>query len=181
MNVDDLNLDTGDEVKAIMRRFYPLLLREAYSDAAALVGQDIAFDLSNELIQGLLTTLAKDITKICDTTREQIQGLIGRQAAEGWSVQELAAAIRETGATQSRARSLLIARTETATAYSRGAIQAYQQSGVVKQLEWLTADSPCPICDPLDGQTVGLGKAFADGISYPPAHPGCRCAIAPVV
>lgn len=181
MNVDELGLDEGDEVRAIMRRFYPLLLREAYADAAALVGQDIAFDLANDQIQGLLTTLAKNVTKITETTREQIQGLIGRQAAEGWSVQELAAAIREAGVTQSAARATLIARTETATAYSRGAIAAYQQSGVVKQLEWLTADSPCPICDPLDGMTVGIGKSFADGIDYPPAHPGCRCAIAPVV
>jgi len=179
-SITQLGLDLGDGIGTLMRRFYPILLGDAYQDASAILALDLEFDLANDLIQTLLTDLVQNVRGITETTRDQIQGLLGKQAEEGWSIEQLADAIRQTGATSSVSRSELIARTETATAYSRGSILAYQESGVVTGMEWLTADSPCPICDPLNGMVVALDKTF-DGIPYPPAHPGCRCAIAPVV
>lgn len=179
--VDQLGLDLGPGISTLMRRFYPLLLEDAYSDAGAVLSLDLVFYLENEFVQETLDGLAKNVRAVAETTKEQIRSLVGKAAQEGWGVEELARQIRETGEIASVSRSVLIAQTETATAYSQGSILAYQESGVVSGLEWLVAGDPCPICDPLDGQVADLGKAFAGDIPHPPAHPGCRCAIAPVV
>lgn len=174
-------LDTGDTVIKLMQPFYTRLVQDAYRDADALLDAGVSFDLANDAIQGLLKDLAKNVKGITDTTRDDIQTLVGRQADEGWSMEQLAQAIREAGVTQSVSRSTTIARTETATAYSRGSLVAYTESGVVKEVEWLTSEDACPICDPLDGLTAALGDTFPGDIGYPPAHPNCTCAISPVV
>lgn len=181
MNIPaQLWIDFGAEAARLYNRFYPLLLRQAWDDAAAQLGIELAFDLDNPFVQEVLTELGQQIRGIVDTTRDEIQVLVGRQADEGWSVQRLADEIAKLAETSAPRRALLIARTETASAYSRGSLLAYQESGVVEGVEWLTTD-PCPTCEPLSGKIVPLGEAFADGIEYPPAHPACRCAIAPVV
>ncbi|HEU4328071.1 MAG TPA: minor capsid protein, partial [Roseiflexaceae bacterium] len=74
---------------------------------------------------------------------------------------------------------VVIARTETAGAYSRGSILAWQESGVVTHVEWLsTVDSEtAPECRALNGQRVPLGSAFSDGAKHPPRHPACRCVL----
>lgn len=46
--------------------------------------------------------------------------------------------------------------------------------------EWLLADNPCDLCEPLDGRTVPTGEEFEPGVPFPPLHPNCRCTIAPV-
>ncbi len=50
-------------------------------------------------------------------------------------------------------------------------------------LRWVVddADGPCPDCD--DDVLAGSlpkGEAFPTGQLYPPAHPGCRCLLAPM-
>lgn len=176
------NLDTGDALAALLGRLFPLLVERAYDDAR-LAGLPVAFDLASPLVQGLLGSLAQDVRRISETTRREIQELVGRQAAEGWSAEQLADEIRELAGVHARARAELIARTETAAAYSRASLLAYEQSGVVASVEWLTAEDErtCPVCAPLDGQRAALGDTFAGGVAHPPAHPGCRCAISPIV
>lgn len=179
-DVEQLGLDLGDELAKLMRRRYVQALRLAYGEAATTLELDLAFDLDNPLIQEVLDELATEVRRVTETTREDIRVLIGKQADEGWSIEDLAAEIEKLTEIHTPARARLVAQTETALAYSRGSVLAYEESGVVDRLEWLTAD-PCPICEPLDGKVVGLGEEFASGISYPPAHPNCRCAIAPVL
>ena len=117
------------------------------------------------------------------STRDQIRALVGRQASEGWSIAQLAKEIRTLGGIESRKRAVVIARTETASAYSRGSLLAYQESGVVEKVEWLATidDATCPDCEGLHGTTAKLGKAFGDGTLFPPRHPNCRCSLAPVI
>jgi SPP1 gp7 family putative phage head morphogenesis protein len=178
--IDQLPLDLGDVIEKLMRKYYPLLVSRAWGDAQAVVGVDIAFDLDNPYVQEILDELAQDIRGITETTRADIQQLLGQQAIEGWSTEELARRLRERGVTESARRARLIASTETASAYSRGSLLYYQESGVVSGTEWLATD-PCEICEPLADKVVDLGEEFAPGISFPPAHPACRCALAPII
>lgn len=178
--LDDV-LDNGDEIARIAKRYYPLLVRAGWDAGADAVGAQIAWDLDNPFVQEVLDQLAKRIRGVAETTREDIRRLVGRQADEGWSIERLADEIRKQGEITSKSRSELIARTETASAYSQGSILAYEESGVVSGIEWLAGPDECPECAELNGKIVGLGDEFADGINYPPAHPACRCAIAPVV
>lgn len=175
------SLDDGAKLADIMRRFYPLIIESAFGDAS-LAGIPVAWDLDNPFVQGVLDRLAEDIADVAETTKDEIRALVGRQAAEGWSLDELADAIETLADVRSRTRAELISRTETASAYSQGSIAAFKASGVVSQIEWLTADGEvCPICEDLNGKRVDIDQSFAGGVAHPPAHPNCRCAILPVV
>jgi len=179
--IDQLGLDLGARLGLLLRRAYLLALPAAFADAADVLGVDVAFDVDNPFVQAILSDLATRVRDIAETTREEIRGLVGQAAAEGWSVEQLARAIEGLGEGHSRERARLIALTESAEAYSRGSIAAYRASGVVQGKEWLLGPEPCPICQGLGGQVVDLGEEFARGIAHPPAHPRCTCAIAPVL
>lgn len=177
----DAILDDGTELRSLMRRFYPLVIESAFGDAS-LAGIPVAFDLDNPFVQTVLDHLAKRIVNVADTTRDEVRRLVGLQADNGWSAEELAREIRQLAETRSKTRAILIARTETASAYSAGSIAAYKASGVVGSVEWLTADDEvCPICEGLNGTRADLGHAFAGGVAHPPAHPDCRCTVLPIV
>lgn len=179
--VDQLGLDLGTEISTLMRRYYPDLLASAYADAGALLELDLDLDLENEFVSAVLDRLAKEVTAVAETTRDQIRGLVDQANENGWSVETLARNIRDQTEIESRRRALVVARTESASAYSQGSILAYQESGVVSGTEWLTAGDACPICDPLDGVVTDLGGEYPGGLAFPPAHPNCKCALAPVV
>jgi len=88
-----------------------------------------------------------------------------------------------------RRRARTIARTEVMTALNEGQREAWReakQDGLLTEravVEWIVTpdDKLCPICAPLDGVQVPLGKRFDTAVgtlSGPPAHPNCRCASA---
>lgn len=90
-------------------------------------------------------------------------------------------------------RSLLIARTETVAASNAGQHELWRQArdaGLLDtdrmQRRWSTAhdERTCPICLPMDGQTVGFDQLFEAGdgsrVLHPPAHPACRCSVGAV-
>ncbi len=165
-----------------MRRLYPLLIEAAFADAS-LAGLPVDWDLENPFVQDVLDALADEVKGVAETTKDEIRALVGRQAAEGWTLDELADALEQSGITRSASRAAIIARTETTRAYSLGSIAAFQVSGVVDRLEWLTAqdEKTCPECSALDGRVTDMGKAFDGGVMFPPAHPNCRCALLPVL
>lgn len=84
-------------------------------------------------------------------------------------------------------RAEMIAVTEVTRAYAEGNRAAYRASGVVAELEWRTAQdeiaAKCPICGPLHGTRTSVDSpSFGPkGLTAPPAHPRCRCIVAPVV
>ena len=93
-------------------------------------------------------------------------------------------------ARQHRYRGMLIARSELAYAYNRGAYEAAKQAqekGYMGECVkvWITADDErtCPTCSALDGEIIGLDDEFnfktkltMPGIKLtPPLHPSCRC------
>src|SRR4051794_7239533 len=123
MDVDSLGLDDGDEIAELLRPLHGDLLKLAFGDATDLLGvDDIAFDLENTAVKRVLDRLAKKVRAVADTTKEQIQQLVGQAAEEGWGVEKLARQIRAKGEIESVSRSRLIAQTESATAYSQGSL-----------------------------------------------------------
>ena len=93
---------------------------------------------------------------------------------------------------QHRERAMMIAQTESAFAYNRGADEGVRQAqaqgllGVVKK-RWSTSgdDGVCSICSSLDGVEVDMDKEFdfkgkilfRGHHMLPPAHPRCACAV----
>lgn len=174
-----LALDFGDRIAKTLGRWYVLILQSAYDDSKANTGFELDFDLANDAVQGILAELAQKVRAVADTTRQEIQALVGKQAAEGWTIEQLAAQIGELAFARAKTRAELIATTESAAAYSLGSANYYREAGV-KRAEWLVFD-PCPICEPNADTQVKLGSPFPSGHTLPPAHPACRCAIAPII
>lgn len=91
-----------------------------------------------------------------------------------------------------RQRALMIAQTESAFAYNRGADEGVRQAqsegylGVVKK-RWSTSgdDAVCELCASLEGTEVDMDSDFNIGgrllfreqHMLPPAHPRCACAV----
>lgn len=181
--VDQLGLDLGPGIKRIMHRFYPPVLKQSFGDAEVALDVALDWDVQNTEVQRVLTMLADLVTRVTETTRNDIRDLVGKQASEGWSIDRLAKELIAAGVTSSQVRATMIARTETAAAYSLGSLLAYELSGVVDKVEWVaTVDNEtCDDCKALNGTTTKLGEAFSDGTQYPPRHPNCRCAVSPIV
>jgi hypothetical protein len=164
------------KVAAILGKYYPTLLEQAYSDVGGKLPVAVSYDLHNPRVQDTIKSLALRVKGISDTTRDDIRGVVGRALDEPKipSVQEIGKRLREAGVTSSVSRGETIARTESAYAYNHGAISAYDDAGVEK-VECLDSDAD-PECAARNGQIMTLDEALAID-----PHPNCVLAFAPVV
>ena len=76
-------------------------------------------------------------------------------------------------------RAKRIAVTEVTRLFARGNQIAWESTGFVNSVKWMTAKDElvCPICRPLDGTIIGIGDIDA----HPPGHTSCRCWIQPIL
>lgn len=120
------------------------------------------------------------ITRINDTTLANVRESVARWVNNGEPLSALVSDLRNSGFSPRRAQ--LIAATEVTRAYADANEQVYRASGVVDLVEWRTAvdERVCVVCGALHGKRAPLGQLF-DGQYRPPAHPGCRCWIVPIV
>lgn len=156
--------------------------------AAAPAIKGFAFDAKNpKAIQWVKEHALETIDDISETTRDEIRVVIENAFEGEFDVDKMADKIADLIGDDARAE--MIARTETMRASNEGQKQLWDQAtdaglltGNEKQ-EWITTpdDKLCPICEPMDGDQVGLDEKFdvdGDKIDGPPAHPNCRCTIA---
>jgi SPP1 gp7 family putative phage head morphogenesis protein len=113
---------------------------------------------------------------------EKLRRILEEGFESGKSIPEIMTGVKECFDSWDIYRAEIISRTETSRASNEAAIEAYRQSGVVEQKQWLTAPDCCDICADLDGEVVALEDTFfdddyGDGMA-PPLHPNCRCACA---
>lgn len=126
---------------------------------------------------------AELVTQIRDNTRDMLRATVADAIEGGWPAATLAERIGES-AGFSDARATTISRTEIIRANNQGNLAAYKASGVAQGKEWLTAHDPLVEIMCLENEKVGpidLDDIFPSGDECPPAHPNCRCSIAPTV
>lgn len=113
-------------------------------------------------------------------TRERVRGVIENAIKEKRGVDGLARDLRNQFDNFGKVRSKVIARTETCDALEDAFMDRAKDMGVTGK-EWIVTD-PCPICEE-NGKAgaIALDKPFPSGDMRPPAHPNCRCALAPVM
>lgn len=160
-------------------------LREVAKDAAALGLEQVSASTHTSLTQANERAVrwaeqraAELVTQVEETTRDGIRALVARALDEGWTNDELAQELLDSGVFAA-SRAETIARTEVAAADVQGNLIGWQESGVVSGKEWKTGGGPCDACDELDGTAVALDDDFPDG--DPPLHPNCRCDVLPVL
>lgn len=132
------------------------------------INQTTADDLRTELLAGMEN--GETISQLADRISS-----LSDEWVEGW-------------------RSEMIARTETARAFSTGHIEAWRSTGVVSRVVWTAAGDACPFCQQMDGTVIELGENFFDqgeeqtvawkgqeivmehdysDVNGPPLHPNC--------
>ena len=67
--------------------------------------------------------------------------------------------------------STMVARTEVSAAVNNGRLYGYQESGLVKTVEWHTNPGACELCEPHSREVYDVG----DAMNLLPYHPNCRC------
>lgn len=141
----------------------------------ALVNPNVFNQAAIDYARDYRYSYIKDIT---DTTRTQTQ-----DAMVTWlqSNQPLDVLEQQIAGIYGESRAARIAATETTRAFSEGNMTAWESTGFVNSMIWMTSQDErvCPICSSHDGEHVGIG----DIDSAPPnaSHPGCRCWLQPEV
>lgn len=183
-------------------------LRDAISRAvqdAADLGVTVGIDLLESTGFGFDWTMAHTharewalahtdevLAQLATTTRRGVGQAVGRWIDNGEPLQNL---IDDLEPLFGKKRAELVSRTEVTRAFTEGNRNAFRESGVVQYWSWQTKNDErvCPVCGPLNGKPVKIGEDFrghlpdevasriAEPIDGPPAHPGCRCGVAPML
>ncbi len=125
------------------------------------------------------THCATMVTRMEEETRKIVAHVVSDGIENKRGVQGLARDLRSRFGDMSRNRSMVIARTETADALEQGFLDAAKDMGVTGK-QWVVT-MPCEICEQNADVIVPLDGVFPSGHERPPAHPTCRCALAPVM
>lgn len=138
-------------------------------------------------------------------TRKKLTEALTESLIQGEGVPQLTRRINDIFTFKKRHQAEQIARSEVIRAANAGAEEAYLQSGVVTEKEWIVSKDSrlCPFCEPMAGRRVVVGFAYFqqgdivsatsdagnpitlpldyEAIFHPPLHVQCRCTLAPVV
>ena len=122
-------------------------------------------------------TFSTRIWDDCTLLANRVKADVQKAMIQGSSTEKLARQIKKDfGSSAYQAKRLI--NTEVARAVTTAQDEAYKNSGVVSMVLWSATleDNTCDVCAGYDGQYFAL-----DNHPALPAHPGCRCAIVPVV
>ena len=133
---------------------------------------------------------------VSESAAQYIADTVAGGIKEGATVDEIADRIAEQRGI-SRERAEMIARTESAYAYTEGRLEAMKESGVVTGKRWLLSPDACEFCaaaardygdktvaldtpfytvgTTLTGTAGGRMKLTYRNVQGPPLHPNCRC------
>lgn len=199
--------DEADELEIaveLIRRYYAEVGSVRGPEATAEVGADPStFLLDHADIVRFLEVEGYAAGKlISDTNKRLVAETLAQGVADGLTVSDIAERLRDAFAIR-RSQALTIARTETVRSYNFMAVEAWKQTGLVEELEWLTAhDDAVRSVDKgdefdhvaMDEVKVVLGADFEvpgekgpDRVGFPGDPRGqagntinCRCSARPV-
>lgn len=141
----------------------------AHARGAELVGMKW---VDGELVQNPNADMA-----ITDSTRNMLREILTDTFKREVPMNELASRIQQAGVF-SEERAKFIAETEVKFAQSRGNLEAWKRSKIVKSIKWLLSSLHADMdeCDENhEAGAIEIGKAFPSGDPAPPAHPRCMC------
>lgn len=167
----------GKEVAAELKVAFVAALEDTGFAGTPAAAQELAAKYARQRTITILAPSGKE--SITTVTRNWVRGLVSQTIEQGESLQTLQKHLRE-GWGFSDVRAETIARTETASAQTKGTLKSYESLGHEGK-EWLTAGGACDICLTAEGDgPIRLGELFSNGFEGPPAHPNCKCSLNPV-
>lgn len=155
-------------------------------EANNIVGETIEITERNKQIQKQIQQQAMDkVSKASDEMRGDLRRELEEAMINEESPSKAAKRFRNfvsaDFANKYKNRLNLIATQEMNTIFNASAQASYEDSGIVKFNQWITAGDPLvrPEHQQAHGQVVEVGKQFSLGVIRPPHGVGCRCAIVP--
>lgn len=118
-----------------------------------------------------------------DETREQMRSVIEYAIKQKRGIPGLSRDLRKQFVNMSKIRAKVIARTETCDALESAFMDRAKDMKVTGK-EWIWVgggDWDCMCEDNANAGVIPIDKPFPSGDMRPPAHPNCRCALAPVM
>lgn len=195
----DAILRSDDPEMQEVKRLLLEVIRERGEEALAEIGLDLQFKLNSHAVSAFIQDAAQRINVPVTTTRTAMLASLAEGVAASEGFTDLVARIHAVMETR-RGQAATIARTEVMPAYNFTSREAYRQSGVVQQMEWLTArDDAVRSRDKgdrfdhaaADGEVTGLDGTFSrtgQALRYPGDPAGdpaniinCRCTVIPVI
>lgn len=201
-------LDWG-KWQLIFEEYGQLFLPEVIGDKGQLEMEKlligVGFDIENPRVSAFIANrkfrFAFDSNR---KTREDLREAFQESILAGEGVPEMTKRVNAVFGFAKKHRAERIARSEIIRASNFGAEQAYLQSGVVAEKEWITSrdERLCPYCEPMSGKRVAVGMIYFqrgdvlhnpdpesiatlkldyEDIFHPPLHPQCRCTLSPVL
>lgn len=153
-------------------------------------------------LQEIYTRTYDDLQSIGDDAVEPVRETLLEGLDKGWNPRKTARRLTKEVRTLQHTQAEVLARTETANAYTESTIERYRRAGVdtVAHGEWSDAGDSrvCPICKRLDGRQIPLSTIDEATFTFepdedepdhlagtypvkPPAHPQGRCTLLPVI
>lgn len=189
------------DLQKVMEGLYGDAMLQGAHDAAAAAGGTVAASLKDVVppagywdawtpgygaaavkaadggMRAMLEQADLTIQGLTDTSIDRIGTAISEGLASGDSVQTVGKDIRDV--LEDPARAETIANTEYARSMTTASMDTYRENGV-QEKEWLAEGDACPECEENEAASpLPLDEEWPNGDV--PAHPDCRCAIAPVV
>lgn len=138
------------------------LIRLGASNAAASIGSDGVVDMTRPVVQQYVSQRGLElVTDLPETVKREVAERIGVGLEEGRTINQIQADIMAEAPQIAATRAEVVARTETAKATAYGQAFAMDEAGYGTK-RWVTAGSPCPICDALNGMTAPVLGYFVE-------------------
>jgi HK97 family phage portal protein len=147
-------------LQQVMTKVYAMSGKAAFNDVSDLLSVDVSFDLANPNVGRILGSLGQRIVDITDTTRSDVQRVIGDSLNEGVTLSDLGDRLSNLFVETYSSRADTVGRTESMIGYNKASVLGYQESGVVGSAELV--DNPDHTED--YGASDGLTCATRDGI-----------------
>jgi HK97 family phage portal protein len=148
------------QLQQVMTKVYAMSGKAAFNDVSDLLSVDVSFDLANPNVGRVLASLGQRVVGITDTTRADVQRVIGDSLNEGVTLSELGDRLSGLFVETYANRADTVGRTESMIGYNKASVLGYQESGVVDSAELV--DNPDHTED--YGASDGLTCATRDGI-----------------
>ena len=177
-NTHDIQIKLDEHLKNMYKRSY----KEALADVKA--SNKV---INNRAVKEALSypwsgrNFSERIWSNKASTMNMLKETISKGIIQGQSIQKMAKNIMDKEKV-SRYNAERLVRTETNFHMTKGHIDGYRESGVVKAVEVTVHydERTCADCESMDRTVVKLNEV-SYGSNVPPFHPFCRCTVVPVV
>lgn len=144
--------DEERQLREVLQKLHVAAGESAATAVGTLTGRvGFSFDLANPWVRQVLDQLAGRVVGINDTTRQDVQRIVGDALNEGVSLDDLGKRLTGLFEESYRSRAYTVGRTESQVAYNSASVAGYRETGVVGMAELADSSTHCEDYGASDG------------------------------